>query len=73
MVEAPGTAPGSATGSKQDIYRHSWLPSTFKYRGWEAGFKEIPAGKPVWRLQSALEDMPKPALKPALVRPIPAL
>ncbi|MFZ0695079.1 MAG: hypothetical protein WAN51_13220 [Alphaproteobacteria bacterium] len=49
------------------------MPSTFKYGGWEAGFKEIPAGKPVWRLQSALEDMPKPALKPALAGLIPAL
>ena len=28
MVEAPGTAPGSVTGSEHDVYRHSRFPGT---------------------------------------------
>ena len=28
MVEAPGTAPGSALLISQHVYRHSWKPST---------------------------------------------
>jgi hypothetical protein len=28
MVEAPGTAPGSALPISQHVYRHSWSPST---------------------------------------------
>ena len=27
MVEAPGTAPGSALLIPQHVYRHSWFPS----------------------------------------------
>ena len=29
MVEAPGTAPGSASLIAQVVYRYSWLPSAF--------------------------------------------
>ena len=32
MVEAPGTAPGSASAITQAVYRHSRLPGTNEYR-----------------------------------------
>ena len=39
MVEAPGTAPGSATLIPSSVYRHSWFPNTL-YIGSLAGFEK---------------------------------